>query len=141
VKKSITELLDWASTQAQAVLERIVQLCEDVGAVVTEVIDWAIARGEDALDILGGMWERIGNSIDYALNYLATDFIPGIAKFITGALRAGFELARLVVWTAGKAFEVTLEVVRGALEAGATLVELVVETVKHPDQAMENLMR
>jgi hypothetical protein len=40
-----------------------------------------------------------------------------------------------------KAFEVSLEVVRGALEAGVTLTELVIETVKHPDQALENLAR
>jgi hypothetical protein len=119
----------------------MVQLCEDVGSAVTEVIDWAVARGGDALDLLGGMWDRIGNSIVYALNYLETDFIPGIAKFVKGALGAGFELAKLVVWTVGKAFEVTLEVVRGMLEAGVTLVELVVETVKHPDQAMQNLVR
>jgi phage-related protein len=141
VKHSVEEILDWAVTQAQKLFDRIVQLCEDVGAAITEVIDWAIARGADALDLLGGMWERIGNSIVYALNYLETDFIPGIAKFVKGALAAGYEFASLVAWTVGKAFEVTLELVRGALEAGVTLVELVVETVKHPDQAMQNLMR
>jgi len=31
--------------------------------------------------------------------------------------------------------------VRGMLEAGVTLAELVIETVKHPDQAMQNLLR
>src|SRR6478736_3573325 len=32
VKKSVTEILDWAAEQTQAALERIIQLCEDVGA-------------------------------------------------------------------------------------------------------------
>jgi hypothetical protein len=112
-----------------------------VGAAITEIIDWGIARGQDMLDVLGGLWERIGNSVDYALNYLATDFIPGIAKFVKGALGAGYELARLVVFTAGKIFEVTLEVVRGMLEAGVTLAELFVETLKHPDQVLQNMAR
>jgi hypothetical protein len=49
--------------------------------------------------------------------------------------------AQVVAWTVGKAFEVTLEVVRGALEAGATLVQLVGETLLHPGQAMDNLIR
>ena len=55
--------------QTQAMFERMVQLCEAVGSAVTEVIDWAVARGSDALDLLGGIWDRIGNSIIYALNY------------------------------------------------------------------------
>ena len=90
VKKSVTEMLDWAAAQTQAAFDRIIELCEDVGAAVTEVIDWAIARGDDVLEVLGGLWERVGNSIDYALNYLETDFIPGIAKFVKGALGAGY---------------------------------------------------
>jgi hypothetical protein len=141
VKKSVSEILDWAASQTQAIFERLIQLCEDVGAAVTEIIDWGIARGQDVLEVLGGLWERIGNSVDYALNYLATDFIPGIAKFVKGALGVGYELARLVLFTAAKAFEVTLEVVRGALEAGVTLAELFVETLKHPDQAVQNFAR
>jgi hypothetical protein len=75
------------------------------------------------------------------LNYLETDFIPGIAKFVKGVLSAGLEVAKLIAWTVGKAFEVTLEVVRGALEAGVTLTELVIETIQHPDQAMQNLIK
>jgi hypothetical protein len=46
-----------------------------------------------------------------------------------------------VVFTAGKIFEVTLEVVRGMLEAGVTLTELFVETLKHPDQVLQNMAR
>lgn len=141
VKKSITEILDWAAAQTQAAFERIIQLCEDVGAAVTEAIDWAVARGADALDLLGGVWEKVGNSITYALNYLEKDFLPGVAKFVKGALAAGYELAKLIVWTVGKAFEVALEVVRGALEAGATLAELVIDTIQHPDQALQNILR
>ncbi|HTD89750.1 MAG TPA: hypothetical protein VK663_03745, partial [Burkholderiales bacterium] len=52
-----------------------------------------------------------------------------------------YELAKLVVWTVGKAFEVALEVVRGALEAGVTLAELVIDTLQHPDQALQNILR
>jgi len=141
VKKSVSEILDWAAAQTQAAFERMIQLCEDVGAAVTEVIDWAVARGADALDLLGSVWEKVGNSITYALNYLEHDFLPGVAKFVKGALAAGYELAKLVVWTVGKAFEVALEVVRGALEAGVTLAELVIDTIQHPDQALQNIVR
>jgi hypothetical protein len=141
VKKSVSEILDWAATQAQAVFDRLIQLCEDVGAAVTDIIDWGIARGQQALEILGALWERVGNSIEYALNYFEKDFIPGIAKFVKGALSAGMAVARLVVWMVGKTFEVTLEVVRGALAAGVTLTQLIIETAKHPDQAMQNLVR
>ena len=141
VKSSVTDILDWAAQKAQDVFERIVQLCENVGAAVTEAIDWAIARGQDALEVLGGIWDRIGNSVIYALNYLETDFIPGIAKFVKGAIGAGIELAKLLAWTAAKAFEVTLEVVRGALDVGVTLATLVIDTVRRPDQALNNLVR
>jgi hypothetical protein len=141
VKKSVVEVLDWALAQSQQMFDRMVQLCEEVGAAVTEVIDWAIARGDQAMEILGGLWDRVGNSVLYALNYLKDDFIPGIAKFIKGALAAGFELAKLVAWTVGKVFEVTLEVVRGVLEAGGTLAQLVVEVVQHPDQAIQDIVK
>ena len=141
VKKSVVEVLDWAAAQTEQMLERMVQLCEEVGAAVTEVIDWAIARGNQALEILGGLWDRVGNAVIFALNYLESDFIPGIEKFVKGALAAGFELAKFVAWTVGKAFEVTLAVVQGVLEAGGTLAQLVVEIVKHPDQAIQNLVK
>jgi hypothetical protein len=141
VKKGVSEVLDWAATQAQDVFDRMIQLCEEAGAAVTEMIDWGIARGQDALEILGGLWDRVGNSVVYALNYIEKDFIPGLAKFVKGALAAGFELAKLVAWTVGKAFEVTVELVRGVLEAAGTLAQLVVEIVKHPDQAVQDLIR
>jgi hypothetical protein len=141
VKKSVTEILDWAATQEAALFDKLIQLCEEVGSKVTEILDWAAARGDDMLDILGGIWDRIGNSVLYALNYLETDFIPGVAKFVEGALKAGFAIAQLVAWVAAKTLEVTVEVVRGALAAGATLAQLVVETLKHPDQALQNLAR
>jgi hypothetical protein len=141
VKRSVTEILDWAAEQTLAMFERIVQLCEEVGAAVTEAIDWAIARGNDALELLGSLWDRVGNSVIYALNYLEHDFIPGVAKFVKGALGAGIELAKLLAWTASKAFEVTLEVVRGAFEAGVVLATLVIDTVRRPDQALNNLVR
>lgn len=141
VKKSISEVLTWAAQQTMSVFEKIIQLVENVGAAVTEIIDWAITIGDEMLEQLAGMWERLGNSVIYALNYLEKDFIPGVAKFIKGALNAGFKLAKLVAWTVGKAFEVVLEVVRGALAAGVTLAQLIVETAIHPDQAMDNLMK
>jgi hypothetical protein len=141
VKKSVSEVLTWAAQQTSAIFEKIIQLVESVGAAVTEIIDWAITIGDEMLEQLAGMWERLGNSVVYALNYLEKDFIPGLAKFVKGALSAGFTLAKLVVWTVGKAFEVALEVVRGALEAGITLAQLIVETAIHPDQAMNNLIK
>jgi hypothetical protein len=134
-------MLDWAAAQSAAVFDRIIVLCEDIGAAVTETIDWAIARGGDALEVIGGLWDRLGNSVFYALNYLENDFLPGIAKFVKGALAAGLELAKLVTWAAGRAFGVMLEVVRGALQAGATLADLVIETVRHPEQALNNLVK
>jgi hypothetical protein len=50
-------------------------------------------------------------------------------------------LAKLVAWTVGKAFEVTLEVVRGAFEAGITLAQLVIDVVQHPDQAIQDIVK
>jgi phage-related protein len=140
VKRSVTEILDWGASQIDATFESIIRLVESAGAAVTEVIDWAIAVGEEMLEQVAGIWERVGNSIIYALNYLEKDFIPGIAKFIKGAMDAGFEFARLVAWVATKTVEVMTEALRGMLEAGVIMADLIVETALHPDQFMNNLM-
>jgi hypothetical protein len=141
VKESVTEILDWAAAQTEALFEKLIAICEDIGASMTDILDWAIARGGDILEFFGGVWDRIGNAYWYALNYLENDFIPGIAKFVKGALAAGLELAKLVVWAGAKSFEVMLEVVRGAMEAGATIVQLVANIVREPQSAINHLVR
>ena len=88
VKESVTEILDWAATQVDAVFDRILEAIEDVGTAIYEVIEWAQAAGDFALELLGEATRRVGNSINYVLSYLEKDFIPGIAKVVRGALNA-----------------------------------------------------
>jgi hypothetical protein len=140
VKKSVNEVLNWAASQVDEVFESLLTLIEEIGTSVTKIIDWAVSVGDDMLEKIAGVWERIGNSIVYALNFLEKDFVPGIARFIKGAIDAGFEIGKLVAWMAGKALAITVEALIGALSAGLIMADLIVETIKHPDQAMNNLM-
>jgi len=110
---------------------------EDIGSRISEVIDWAIAVGDAALELLGEATERLGNSISYVLNYLENDFIPGIRKFVEGALNAASAIAGLIAWVANKTFEIMREVVIGALAAGIGLATLLTEVMLHPDQTLD----
>src|SRR5439155_26402164 len=67
-------------------------------------------------------------------------FIPGIARAVKGTLAAGAALADLVTWMAKRSIVIVQEVVKGALVAGATIGQLIIDTVTHPENVMQNLM-
>lgn len=141
VKESVTEVLDWALEQTDAIFDRILEIIEDIGSRISEVIDWAISAGETALELLGEATERVGNSISYVLNYLENDFIPGIAKFVEGVLNAAGEVADLVAWMARKSVEIIGQVLAGAIAAGIALSILLTEVMANPNQAIENFLQ
>ncbi|MBK9369678.1 MAG: hypothetical protein IPN01_25835 [Deltaproteobacteria bacterium] len=141
VKKNLTDVFDWALAKGQAFVNRMVEIAEDIGSALTEVYDWAVAAGTTALERVGEATVRLGNSIGYALDWLSQDAIPAIGKFVKGALDAGGALTEFVAWAAKRTVTIVTEVVLGALEAGYTLGVLISETMKHPDQALENLLR
>ena len=96
VKKSVTEILDWALTQADGVFDRILLAIEEVGTALADVIEWAKVTGEAALEALGEATVRVGNSISYILTYLEKDVLPAIRDVIHGALRAGLAVANFI---------------------------------------------
>ena len=142
VKKSVAEMLDWAAAQTAGVLRP----------------HRPALRGRRRRDHRGHRlghrarrrtcstcWAACGSASairsSYALNYLDKDFIPGIAKFVKGALAAASSWPSWSSWTVGKVFEVTLEVVRGALRGRRHADGALRRDLKHPDQAMDNLVR
>ncbi len=141
VKKSVTDIMDWALAQTDAIFDRLLELVEDIGTRIADVIEWAQAAGELALQKLGEATIRVGNSIGYVLSYLETDFLPGIAKIVEGAINAGMAVADLVTWAANRAVASIAEVLRGALAVGRTLGEFIAATIEHPDQVLDNFLQ
>jgi hypothetical protein len=105
------------------------------------MIEWAEAAGNWALEKLGNAIVDLGKSVDYVLNYLATDFIPGIEKMVKGVLDAGYAVTELIAWMANRTVLIVEEVIKGAFAAGVTLAILITETVKHPEKAYQNLLQ
>ncbi|MCU7830808.1 MAG: hypothetical protein KZQ85_17250 [Candidatus Thiodiazotropha sp. (ex Myrtea sp. 'scaly one' KF741663)] len=141
VKRSVTDVMDWAMQQGQAFFDRMLEIFEDIGTAIGDVIDWAAAVGDAALEALGEATVKLGNSVSYVLNYLQKDFLPGLAKFVKGVLDVGYEIAKLAAWMATRSVEIVAEITKGALDAGVTLATLITETIKHPNQALENFLQ
>src|SRR5690606_33518092 len=84
VKKSVTEVMDWALAKGQQFFDRMLEIVEDIGSTIAEVIEWAQVAGNKALEWLGEATVRLGNSVGYVLSYLEKDFLPGINRFVKG---------------------------------------------------------
>ncbi|HZZ97066.1 MAG TPA: hypothetical protein VFE19_08625, partial [Jatrophihabitantaceae bacterium] len=141
VKNSVSEVLDWALAQVDAVFDTILKTIESVGAKLTEAIEWAEAVGEAALEKLAQATIRVGNSIGYVLSYLEKDALPDIAAIIKGALDIGYEVFHFIAWAIDRALQTLVEVVKDLLAAGATIASLLAATIAHPGDAMQNLLK
>lgn len=84
---------------------------------------------------------KIGNSVDYAPSFLANDAVEGLRHFARGVIEAGHAAAALIADVAGEAAGAILDAGRGALGAGAIPGELLVESIRHPEQVLDNVLR
>ena len=75
------------------------------------------------------------------LSYIEKDVLPAIGDVIKGALRAGAAVADFIAWAAGRALETMTAVVKTLLEAGVTIGTFLIDTMLHPDQAFQNLLK
>ena len=138
---ALTDALDWAAARGRDALEAVVRAWEDIGEALEEVLHWAKEAGETAWEALGTVWTKIENSVSYVLLFLERDFIPGIARFVKGALETGAAIADLAVFIATRPLVVGAEIAKALLAFGATIGQLLVELATHPDRAMDSLMR
>jgi hypothetical protein len=137
----LSTALDWALAKGEAVLEATLAAWESIGEALTKAYDWARKQGLAIWETIGRITTTLKNSVSFVLLYLEKDFIPGIAKFVKGALAAGAVLADFMVTLAKRPFAIALEVTKSLLAAGVTLGALLVETIQHPGQGLENLLR
>jgi hypothetical protein len=75
------------------------------------------------------------------MNYMEKDFLPGLSSVIKGFLKAGESIVKILAWAANRSVEVMKEIINGAFEMGVTLATLITETIAHPDQALNNLIK
>lgn len=141
----LTSALDWALAKGQQALEAVIRAWESVDEALEDVYTWVKKQAQTVGDAI---WETIGsitvkleNSISYVLLYLQKDFVPGIRRFVKGALDAGLAIGEFVAFLAERPLKVCVEIVGALLESGVTLGQLLIETVQHPDQALANLLR
>jgi len=144
-KGKLSEALDWAAKKGVDALQAIVRAWESIGEDLADIYEWAkniaITAGDAIWELIGTVTVKLENSIRYVLNFLEHDFIPGMKMFIKGVLDAGAEIADLIVWMASRTFTTVAAVVNALLSYGATVAELLVESIKHPDQAFRNFLQ
>lgn len=143
--EALTDVLDWAIDQGQAAFDAVVEAWESVREDLIDLYRWA---SQLAADVAEAVWEQIGratqrfqNSVTYVLNYLETDFLPGVRRFVHGLLDAGYELVDLMGRLLGRAVAFIAEAVRELLALGVTLAEILAATLEEPDEAWDNLLR
>jgi hypothetical protein len=141
----VAEILGGALTKGVEALERFVQALVAIGRSADEILGWAMdaARwaGDTLWDTIGTIAVKVKISISYALLYLERDYLPGIKRFVKGALAAGLAVAEFTGFLVTCSFNVAIEIVIGLLDFGATLGALLIETARHPENALENLLR
>lgn len=96
----MTDVLDWAAEQTEAVFGVMIETWESVGEDLVDLYRWAAGLG---LDLAAVVWERLGqttvhlgNSVTYVPNYLEVDFVPGVRRFVRGLINAGYEIGSLL---------------------------------------------
>lgn len=136
----VTEALDWALAKGEAALAATLHAWEAIGEALTKVYQWARKQAAEVWETIGRITMTLKNSVSFVLLYLERDFVPGIAKYVKGAMAAGAALADFAVTLATRPLAIAVEVTKALFEFGATLGELLIEMVEHPDKGLENFL-
>ena len=140
----LTEALDWVVDKGTQAIKAMVNAWESVRERLIDLYRWASEQAQQIAEVI---WEEIGratqrfrNSVVYVLLYLERDFIPGVRRFVTGLLDAGYEVTVLVGRLARRGVQLVAEAVAAMLAFGVTLTELIVATVRRPRSIRDNLV-
>jgi phage-related protein len=138
----MASVLDWAKKQTDKVFTAIVNAWENIGENLVDVFKWAAEQTSKAIwFVIGQVWTKLNNSVGYVLTFLEKDFLPGARKFAQGVMTAGATLATLAAEFASHSVELVTEVIKELMSLGHTLSDLMIETIKHPKNAMKNLLK
>lgn len=140
----LTAALDWVVDKGSEAIKAMVDAWESIRERLVDLYEWGASLVGDAVD---AVWEAIGratikfqNSISYALIYLQTNFVPGVAAFVTGLLGFGAELAVLISNLAARTYEVIEAAVSAMLEFGIIAGELFVATLLRPQDFRDHVV-
>ena len=140
----ILDAVAWAVDRADDALDAILNAWETMGENLIDFYEEAarLARsGTDAVfERIAEATVRLENSVLYALKYLEKDFLPGMADFVKGALAAGYELAELVIDLASLTAQGAIRGFRALLDLGQSLGDLLVATMRNPEDLLANLL-
>ena len=144
-KAKLTDAIDWAVSKGDEAMEELLKAWESVEENLIEFYSYAakIARNgtKKVFEYIGKATVKLENSIGYVLTYLEKDYIVGIRDFIKGVLDAGYALSELFVNVVSMTLEAFTEVIKTTLDYGVTLGALIVETMKNPQNIVENFMK
>jgi hypothetical protein len=138
---NLTDALEWALDQSTEIFTAVANAWESLGEQLVEIFQWAAKKANEAVwFVIGQAWTKLVNSYGYALTFLEKDFLPGVRKFVEGMVKAGATLATFAAEFAGHSLTLLTRVVETLLDLGFTLGELLVETVQHPEDALQNFL-
>ncbi len=141
---AVFDALDWAIDQGEAAFEAMLRAWEDVEETLISAYDWiadnAVRIGDFVFTVLGRVTTRIGNSIDYVLNFFENNVVEGARLFARGLLQAGYALGTLMADLANQSTQLIIAVTRGLIDVGATTADLLVATLRQPDRVLDNVL-
>jgi phage-related protein len=144
-KGKLTEAIDWAVNKGSKAMEELLRAWESINESLIDFYTYAAEMAkngtEKLFEYIGNATVKLENSVDYVLTYLEKDYIIGIRDFIEGVLNAGYALSELFIHIAGMTLEAFTEVIKSTLEYGVTLSELIIETIKNPEDILDNFMK
>jgi hypothetical protein len=140
----LTAALDWVTDKGTQAIKAMVDAWESIRERLIDLYEWGATLVGGVADVV---WEAIGqatikfqNSISYALIYLQTTFVPGVAAFVKGMLEFGAELAVLISNLAARTYEVIEAAVAAMLEFGVIVGELFVATLLRPQDFRDHVV-
>lgn len=137
----LTEALDWALAQSSEIFTAVANAWESAGEDLVALFEWASKQATAAVwFVIGQAWAKLANSCSYALTYLEKDLLPGVRQFVEGMVQSGVTLATFAAEFAGRSLVLVQELVTTLLDLGFTLEDLLIETVRHPEDALKNFL-
>jgi hypothetical protein len=139
--RGVSEILDWAKAQSDAILRSVIAAMDAAGRVVSQAIAWAVKAGDAALAMVAEVLVRAGHTVEEILLWVEKDALGGLASIVKGLLAAGATLVDLVAWAATRSVQIVKDVTAALLQAGIAMAQLVTETLAHPGNAIPNLVK
>jgi hypothetical protein len=133
-------VVEMAAQTSIDLLETVIEAGVAAGATLEELLEASLALSDAALELLGQALYKAHFTVDAILIWADKDALEGLRHIVHGMLDAGAASADIVGALAHLTIDAAVVVVKEALTSGETIASLILASLLHPTDTLDNLV-